>query len=152
MNLDLEIMKELYIEEIEKLKKLPFYQYLQKERKRDIQRDIFAAITSNNDNDIFKEVEVYLEGGLLQDIREKLGNQIVEDITDLLGELKKNERNKNAELVQNEREKIRDKEYPEAIKYLCCMLIIKRLRDKLLELEVIPEIDVEGRIKFRHKI
>lgn len=151
MDINLKILKELYLEEIEKFKKLPFYQYFYREKKKDIKRDIFISITENKESDIFKEIEAYLEGDLLKDMREKLGDNIGNDIREQVDETRKSERDKDKNFIEKERSNIKNNEYHHAIDYLCCRLMIKKLQEKLDTLGVNIEIDIEGKVSFKSK-
>lgn len=152
MNLNLEISKELYMEEVKKLKNLPFYRYLQKERSGDIKREVYLSITSKSDADVFKDVEISLKGQILEGIREESGDSIGGDVREKIDTIRKSERDKNNEQAQKEHENIKDRGYWHAIDYLCCVLVIKKLEEKLSTLGVIPEIDVEGKITFKTNI
>jgi len=152
MNLDLEILKKLYTEEVKKLDNLPFYQYLQKERERDIKRDILMPIKKSTPEDIFKEIEAYLNGQLLEGIAEKIGGRIGGDLIELADKTRRDERDsKYFKLVGEKREKIKDKEYHHALDYLFCVLTIKKIVGKLLDYNIVPEVNMEGKIVFKAK-
>ena len=145
MLVELEILKDLYKEAIEKLKTNPLYE----QNKIAIRKEIVESLTGNICTPNLQNViDGLLKGEALQSFRARYGNKIEEGVIKEAVEVKKLEEQKE-ELEKRSQKKVEDDAYEEITPYFYWLVRIRMIESMLNDKGFRPELNHKGEVILR---
>ena len=142
MLVELEILKDLYKEAIEKLKTLPLYEQNKHAIRQEIIQSIAGRICNPNLQDFINDV---IKGATLESCRETYGNKIEEEVISEAVKVKQLEEEKD-ELEKKSRQRVEVNALGEIIPYFYWLVRIKVIESILQDKGFKPELDPKGEV------